>query len=682
MTLRECVRSLLSYVKAAKRQKTKLDFRTHELAFLIPHAKKNVSRFLGLFLLLIISSGLSLPGPAITGRIIDRVFIRGVRYMSFSTAARVQLLILSMAVLPALMGPPPLKGEDYRITRTSICMDFMLYDEAISLIEQALQKHPMERGLRVKQAYAYFRLNKCEEAVGALNREHELFPDDLKPLILLGFIQHAAGQPDNALITARAVQAKLDKILNMSNQKKVDAILRDLFPNAGLPAYLLGLEASKKWDSRTARFRFLRAQALGYDVTDCWLQTINAEMEAGNWPEALRLCGTKGDISLAGQERGGISAALGRASAPPKQKSIVADIPADALMLKAISLAQLGRQDECRVSLEEAVAAEPFRTDLLKNVAIDDMRRANFEKAVRLLTKVLKLTPLDFQARFLLEQAQAHRRLADGPAASAFSRDFLKARGPRFLYVLEGRPYDAAAAANGYALDFIQRGLLVDAARHLRAFTEIYANSPTIYYDLGQIDNTLGLFAEALACGAKAIALKNDYTEAYDLMGNVYFKVGDFENAVRSYKNALQLNARDPLSSFNLACAFHELGDDANAEKNWLEAVRLENAAPAAGAPSRTNADALEHSLTVKVEPVSAPSCQYLGLLYAGQGKTQQAIEYFEKAIAFNPKALVPHLEIGRIYLEQNEPRKAEEHFKTYVMLGGDERKVEALRKK
>ena len=646
MTLRECVRGLLSYVEAAKRQKTKLDFQTHELAFLIPHAKK------------------------------------GVRYMSFRIAARVQLLILSMAILPAFMVPPPLKAEDQRITRALVCMDFMLYDEAISLFEQALQKHPMERGLRIKQAYAYFRLNKYEEAVGALNREHELFPDDLKPLILLCFIQHAAGQPDNAGITARAVQAKLDKILNMSNRKKVDAILRDLFPNAGLPAYLLGLEASKKQNSRTARSWFLRAQALSYDGTDCWLQAINAEMEAGNWPEALRLCGTKGDISLVGQERGGISAAVERASAPPKQKSIVADIPADVLMLKAISLAQLGRQDEYRASLEEAVAAEPFRTDLLKNMAIDDLIRDNFDKASRILARVLKLTPLDFQARFLLEQAQSRRRPGSSSAALGYSRDFVKARGPRFRYVLEGRPDDVVAMVNRYALDFIQRGLLADAARQLRMFTEIYENAPTIYYNLGQLYNTQGLFADALACGLKAVALKNDYREAYDLIGNICFKIGDFENAVRSYENAVRLNTRDPLSFFNLGCGFRELGDAPNAEKNWLEAVRLENARPAAGGASRTKADALEYSLLVNVEPVSAPACQYLGLLYAERGKIAQAIEYLEKAIAFNPKALVPYLEIGRLYMEQNERRMAEDHFKTYLELGGDERKVTALRNK
>ncbi|MEN6310661.1 MAG: tetratricopeptide repeat protein [Acidobacteriota bacterium] len=578
-----------------------------------------------------------------------------------------RLGILFLVALGALGGAMSLAAQDERLARAQKCMDFMLYDEAISLFDQILEKNPAERGLRVKQAYAYYRLNKYEEAISALNREHEAFPADLPPLILLSFIQYAAGRQDDAERTARTAQDALDKILERSDRKKAEATMRSLFPNAGLPSYILGLGEKKRLDAWAARSLFLRAQALGYNRADCWIQTIDAEIEARHWAEARKLCDADGDVPPG--------------SAAPRSTA-AARLPADVLALKAISWARLGRQEEYRDCLEAAVAAEPFRADLLKDVAIDDLRRDDFEKAARVLTKVLKLTPLDFQARFLLEQAQTHRRPADGSPAPGFSRDFMKARGPRFLYVLEGQPVEAAAMANGYALNFIQRGLLVDAARHLRAFTEIYGNSPTIYYDLGQIDNTLGLLAEALACGAKALEMRNDYTEAYDLMGNVYFKVGDFENAARSFECAVRLDTRDPLSFFNLACALHELGDDANAEKNWLEAVGRENAAAAGGAPVRANPDALAHSLTVKVEPVSAPSCQYLGLLYAGQGKTAQAIEYLEKAIAFNPNGLIPYIEIGRLYLEQNDRRLAEEHFRTYLELGGDESKVQALRKR
>jgi ABC-type bacteriocin/lantibiotic exporter with double-glycine peptidase domain len=58
------------------RDKNKISFSLREVAFLVPHLKKNVKRYLGLLGLLILSSLLSIPAPAITGYIIDNVFIR------------------------------------------------------------------------------------------------------------------------------------------------------------------------------------------------------------------------------------------------------------------------------------------------------------------------------------------------------------------------------------------------------------------------------------------------------------------------------------------------------------------------------------------------------------------------------------------------------------------------------
>lgn len=581
--------------------------------------------------------------------------------MATCGAFRARLLVLSTVILAASLGPRALKAQDMTVRRASACMDYMFYDEAIALFDQVLVEHPSARGIRVHQAYAYFRLNRFAEAAGILERERELFPADLKPLILLALVRDSQGRPAEALATARAAQDELDGLLKRPGRKKGATALRALAPNAGLPAYLLGLDASRKRDPRTARSLFFRAQALGYDPIACRLQAINAEVEAGNWAGALKLDET---MKLTPMPRG-----TGRAGAG-------SEAIADSLVLRAIILAGLGRRDESRASLVEALRAEPFRTDILMALAIHDLQRAQFEDAARTLTKAVKLAPLDFWARDLLRQAQERRTLPEGASAAAFSRDFLKARGPRFVYILQGRPEDAVSAVQTCAVDLIKRGQLADAARCLRMFTDIYEGSAAIYYNLGQLDNSLGHFAKALACGAKALGLRPDYRDAFDLMGNVYFEAGDYESAVRSYESAVALDPRDPLGFFNLACACHESGDDANAETNWLEALRLEKIAPAAGASARADAGALDHSLTIKVEPVSAPSCEYLGLLYARQGKVSQAIEYFEKAIAFNREGLVPYLEIGKLYRAQNDPGRSQEYFDKYLALGGDESKI------
>jgi tetratricopeptide (TPR) repeat protein len=145
---------------------------------------------------------------------------------------------------------------------------------------------------------------------------------------------------------------------------------------------------------------------------------------------------------------------------------------------------------------------------------------------------------------------------------------------------------------------------------------------------------------------------------------------------------AVRLDTKDPLSYFNLGCAYNELGDLANAEKNWLEAVRLENAPAAAIDAAGAGTDDLKISVKVKVDPISTPACQSLAYLYSKQGKKETALAYFKKALEFNPKTPIPYFEIGKLYLERNEAGQAQEYFKKYLSLGGDEAKVKALAKK
>ncbi len=75
MKLKEYLHLLFSYARPQKQEKAKLSVQKKDLAFLVPHLKKSVPRYIRLFLLVLLSAGLSLPGPAITGNIIDKVFV-------------------------------------------------------------------------------------------------------------------------------------------------------------------------------------------------------------------------------------------------------------------------------------------------------------------------------------------------------------------------------------------------------------------------------------------------------------------------------------------------------------------------------------------------------------------------------------------------------------------------------
>jgi tetratricopeptide (TPR) repeat protein len=558
-------------------------------------------------------------------------------------------------------------------------MDFMLYEEAVQLFDQALAQDPSRAGLRVKQAYAYYRLNRVEKAAEVLGRELEIRPDDLETLILQSFVQYKAGRPDEAEKAAQKFQSTLDVVRNRS-RLRLDGILRDLFPNAGVPAYILGLEAKKSGDVQAARSWFIQARALSYDPAACWIQAIDSEIDRKNWSEALRLCGSGGDISLPKEAK---AATALKVAVPPSKKKAVVKTPAEVFLLMGVIYEEMSRAAESLEALKTAVAVKPFEAAALKNLAFAYYNLRDGEKAARYLGRVVKLRPEDVQARLLLEQVREGKQIAESAPRLSLSRDFVDEIDVRYRYVFGRNPDAIAEKVNSYALNMIQTGLVSDTARWLRMFIEIYENSPTIYYNLGQLYNSFGLNAEALKYGMKAVELKKDYREAYDLAANVWFKIGDFENAARYYEEVARLDTKDPLSYFNLGCAYGELGNLEKAEKNWLTAVRLENALPAGGeAAAPRKKGELDVAVNVKVEPISALACQSLGLLYAGQGKVDDALVYFLKAIELSPRTPLPYFEAGKILLGRGETARAREYFDKYLALGGDKAKVDALLKK
>ncbi len=589
------------------------------------------------------------------------------------------LFVLFAFAIPGLATPP---GVDPQVKKALGRMDLMLYEEAISLFDQALAKDPAQPGLRTKQAYAYYRLNRPEKAVETLKKELGAYPDDLRALILLSFVQFKTDRFEDAERTARLFQDILEKTRKKSSRDKVDTIMRGLFPNAGVPAYILALLTIDRQDTKAARSWLIQARDYSYFPTDCWIQAVGAEMDQKNWPEALRLCQSQGEITYPEEAKPSSGRPLKPGPPPSNKKKIQLTMTAEIYLLMGIIYEEQGRPSEAMECLKTAAALKPFDADILKNLAIAQINRNEIDEAARLFQRVVKLNPQDFQSRLLLDQAQKKRRRPDDAAKVALSKDFLNERDVRFRYVFETDPNEIANNVNVNAVQLIQEGLILDATRWLRMFVDIYENSPEIYYNLGQLYNTQGLNPEALRFGLKAIELKQDYRDAYDLVGNVCFKMGDFENSVRLYEQAVRLDTKDPLSYFNLGCAHNELGDLANAEKNWLEAVRLENAPAAAIDAAGAGTDDLKIAVKVKVDPISTPACQSLAYLYSNQGNKESALAYFKKALEFNPKTPIPYFEIGKLYLERNEAGQAQGYFKKYLSLGGDEAKVKALAKK
>jgi ABC-type bacteriocin/lantibiotic exporter with double-glycine peptidase domain len=126
--IKEYLSFFLSYSRAHKQQKAEIDFHARDPAFLVPHAKINFPRYIGLFFLLLLSSGLSLPGPAITGYIVDKVFVR-------KDASKLDLLagfLLAILILSELVRIV----QEYAMLRTSQEFTYSIH---VHLIGRMLQ---------------------------------------------------------------------------------------------------------------------------------------------------------------------------------------------------------------------------------------------------------------------------------------------------------------------------------------------------------------------------------------------------------------------------------------------------------------------------------------------------------------------------------------------------------------
>lgn len=138
---------------------------------------------------------------------------------------------------------------------------------------------------------------------------------------------------------------------------------------------------------------------------------------------------------------------------------------------------------------------------------------------------------------------------------------------------------------------------------------EINPQSARFHYNLGITlvrNNELEPAKEELE---KAIGLKNDYTEAYNILGNIYalrgynnlairnfkraivtkpnivsyncmgisyYEIGDYQKAIDCYKKALALRENYAKAYANLGNAYYKVGDVLNAKASWQRALRID----------------------------------------------------------------------------------------------------------
>jgi type IV pilus assembly protein PilF len=195
---------------------------------------------------------------------------------------------------------------------------------------------------------------------------------------------------------------------------------------------------------------------------------------------------------------------------------------------------------------------------------------------------------------------------------------------------------------------FLRQGQTSVALQQFLKALDEYPEDPYLHYDLGWAYTAKEAYDKAEFHLKEAIRLKPDYSEAYNYLGLLYFRRGQVDMAIESYKKALNnllyLNPQN--AHFNLGVAY--------ISKNQYE-------------------KAVEHlESAIKLVPDYAVAYLELGKAYEGLHRDSEAKRAYKKAVEFAANNVEAQLNLGKLLYRTGESKEARKAFTEVMRLAPD----------
>lgn len=182
---------------------------------------------------------------------------------------------------------------------------------------------------------------------------------------------------------------------------------------------------------------------------------------------------------------------------------------------------------------------------------------------------------------------------------------------------LAGRPGRRAAARVVWIA-----ALVFSAGFNLLCSAEHYAVER---YNLGNFLVQIGRAQDAVVEFRRAIAVRSDFSEAYDNLGSIFLQAGRTAEAVEDFQKALKFKPDSVDAHNNLGNALLDLGRPADAIAEYEAALRL--------------------------KPDSAFMHYNLGNVYVQSGRLADAAAQYEAAVRLRPAFAVAHYNLSAVLL-------------------------------
>jgi tetratricopeptide (TPR) repeat protein len=197
------------------------------------------------------------------------------------------------------------------------------------------------------------------------------------------------------------------------------------------------------------------------------------------------------------------------------------------------------------------------------------------------------------------------------------------------------------------AMSYIVMGRRGWARPELEKLAGSDAKNPLYPYWIARLEYDEQHYADAVEGFKRALALDPTYLKAHDNLGLAYDALGRYEEANRSYQEAVRLNrdrqAHSPWPALNLGILLTRLD-------------RLDEAEPLLRESARE-------------DPRFAQAHCQLGLVLEKKGRSAEAIAELDQAAQLDPHYPEPHYALARLYRRGRDADKADRALETFLAL-------------
>ena len=145
---------------------------------------------------------------------------------------------------------------------------------------------------------------------------------------------------------------------------------------------------------------------------------------------------------------------------------------------------------------------------------------------------------------------------------------------------------------------------------------------------------------------------------AWFALGNAYGNVGQFDQAIKAYREALHINPKDPTAWYNLGLTYGKAGQFDQAIKASREALRIDpkfagawvNLGNAYDGIGQTDQAIKAYREALRIDPEFADAWVNLGIAYRQSGQADQAIKAYREALRINPELSEAWNYLGNAY--------------------------------